>query len=233
MLTVGITAMFVNHALQSTIWLAVAFFSLSQECLAISRTYPPNGSVVVRAGTKALGEFATVTAAVNSLPNDTSQRSIFIYPGSYNEQVYISRRGQLTVRCYYMCSLDAPYHTQIYGYTTDIMSYSANKATIQAGVSAARAGSDDKSGTLRVHKNNFYMYNVNVKNTFGRGSQAIALSQYGSRVGLYACGFYGYQDTLLANQGTQVYLKNYIEVREPVSQCTMYQKITMPLMCPI
>ncbi len=57
------------------------------------------------------------------------------------------------------------------------------------------------------------MYNVNVKNTFGVGSQALAISQYGSRAGLYACGFYGYQDTLYANQGTQVYLRGYIEVR--------------------
>lgn len=56
------------------------------------------------------------------------------------------------------------------------------------------------------------MYNVDVKNTFGVGSQAIAISQTGSKVGLYACGFYGYQDTLLANAGTQVYLKGYIEV---------------------
>lgn len=55
------------------------------------------------------------------------------------------------------------------------------------------------------------MYNVNVKNTFGVGSQAIALSQYGNRVGIYACGLYGYQDTLLAEQGAQVYLRGYIE----------------------
>lgn len=78
---------------------------------------------------------------------------------------------------------------------------------------ASTAGSDDASGTLRIHKNDFKMYNVNVKNTFGVGSQAIAISQYGTRVGLYACGFFGYQDTLYANQGTQVYLKGYIEVR--------------------
>jgi pectinesterase len=56
------------------------------------------------------------------------------------------------------------------------------------------------------------MYNVNVTNTFGPGSQAIAISQYGSKVGLYACAFLGYQDTLYANQGTQVYLRSYIEV---------------------
>jgi pectinesterase len=98
----------------------------------------------------------------------------------------------------------------------DTMNYSVNQVTIQAGVSAAQAGSDDKSGTLRVHKDNFKMYNVNVKNTFGKGSQAIALSQYGNRVGLYACGFYGYQDTLYTSQGTQVYLKNYIEVRTAI-----------------
>jgi hypothetical protein len=60
------------------------------------------------------------------------------------------------------------------------------------------------------------MYNVNVKNTFGPGTQAIAISQYGSHVGLYACGFYGYQDTLYANEGTQVYLRGYIEVKKTV-----------------
>jgi hypothetical protein len=58
------------------------------------------------------------------------------------------------------------------------------------------------------------MYNVNVKNTYGVGGQAIALSQYGSRVGIYACGLYGYQDTLLVNDGTQVYLRGYIEVSD-------------------
>lgn len=84
--------------------------------------------------------------------------------------------------------------------------------TILASIPASQAGSNDASGTLRVHKNDFKMYNVNVKNGYGKGSQAIAISQYGSRVGLYACGFYGYQDTLYANQGTQVYLKGYIEV---------------------
>jgi hypothetical protein len=56
------------------------------------------------------------------------------------------------------------------------------------------------------------MYSVNVKNTYGIGSQAIAFSQYGSKVGVYACGFYEYQDTLLTNAGAQVYLKGYIEV---------------------
>ncbi|PPQ64151.1 hypothetical protein CVT24_008786 [Panaeolus cyanescens] len=155
--------------------------------LAATRTSPPSGSIVVRAGTNTAGEYRTVASAVASLPNDSSSRSIFIYPGTYNEQVYITRSGPLT----------------IYGYTTDTMAYSANQVTIQAGVPASQAGSNDASGTLRVHKDNFKMYNVNVKNTYGPGGQAIAISQYGSKNGFYACGFYGYQDTVLANDGTQ------------------------------
>ncbi|PFH51228.1 carbohydrate esterase family 8 protein [Amanita thiersii Skay4041] len=168
---------------------------VSQTVLAASRTSPPSGAIVVRAGSSTSGEFSTINAALNSLPNDSSSRSIFIYPGTYNEQVYITRAGPLT----------------IYGYTTDTSAYQSNVVNIQAGIPASQAGSDDASGTLRVHKNDFKMYNVNVKNTYGPGSQAIAISQYGSRVGLYACGFYGYQDTLYANEGTQVYLKGYIE----------------------
>ncbi|CAA7265485.1 unnamed protein product [Cyclocybe aegerita] len=171
------------------------FVVLVELALAASRTSPPSGAIVVRAGTSTSGEYRTVASAVAALPNDSSSRSIFIYPGTYNEQVYITRSGPLT----------------IYGYTTNTDTYTANQVTIQAGVPASQAGSNDASGTLRIHKDNFKLYNVNVKNTYGQGSQAIAISQYGSKVGLYACGFYGYQDTLYANQGTQVYLKGYIE----------------------
>ncbi|KAJ3921714.1 pectinesterase [Lentinula edodes] len=166
-----------------------------QLALAASRTSPPTGAVVVRAGTTTSGEFATITEALNSFPDSTSSRSLFIYPGTYTEQVDITRTGPLT----------------IYGYTTDTTTYTSNSATITFNSPASTAGSDDASGTLRIHKDNFSMYNVNVKNTFGPGVQAIALSQYGSQVGFYGCGFYGYQDTLYANEGTQVYLKGYIE----------------------
>jgi pectinesterase len=136
-----------------------------------------------------------VSLAVNSLPNDSSARTIFIFPGTYTEQVNVTRAGPLT----------------IFGSTTDTTTYLQNTVTIQFGLSAATAGSDDISGTLRIHKNDFKMYNVNVKNTFGEGSQALAISQYGTRVGLYGCGFFGYQDTVLVEQGTQVFLKGLIQ----------------------
>lgn len=64
---------------------------------AASRTTPPSGALVVNAGTKTAGQYATVSSAVAALPNDGSAQSIFIYAGTYNEQVYITRTGALTV----------------------------------------------------------------------------------------------------------------------------------------
>ncbi|KAJ7687835.1 pectin lyase fold/virulence factor [Mycena rosella] len=164
-------------------------------CSSGIEDYTAIGVIIVRKGTTASGEFATLTAALNSLPNDSSARSIFIFPGTYAEQIDITRSGPLSI-----C-----------GYTTDTSTYTGNQAILTAGVPESTAGSDDASGTLRIHKSDFQMYNINGKNTFGSGSQAIAISQCGSRVGLYACGFFGYQYTLYANAGTQVYLKGYIE----------------------
>ncbi|KAG6878609.1 hypothetical protein C0992_007856 [Termitomyces sp. T32_za158] len=153
-------------------------FLLQEFVLCTTRTSPPAGSIIVRAGTNSPAEFSTLAAAVASLPNDNSAQSIFIFPVPAD-----------------------PFLTQ-----ADLV-----YRRFMAGVDASSAGSDDASGTLRIHKDDFNMYNVNVRNTFGPGVQAIAISQYGSRVGLYACGFFGYQDTLYANEGTQVYLKSYIE----------------------
>ncbi|KAJ7693169.1 carbohydrate esterase family 8 protein [Mycena rosella] len=146
-----------------------------------SRTTPPAGAVQVK-NPAASGQFSTIQAAVNSLPNDSSARTIFIFPGTYSEQVSITRVGPTT----------------IFGSTTDTTSYTSNSVTITHSLSATAAGNDDLSGTLRVHKDNFSLYNVNVRNT---GSQALALSSYGTNVGYYGSAFFGFQDTVLANQG--------------------------------
>ncbi|KIK63860.1 carbohydrate esterase family 8 protein [Collybiopsis luxurians FD-317 M1] len=100
------------------------------------------------------------------------------------------------------------------GATSNTASQASNQVTITHSASLGTAGSDDLSGTLRVHKDNFALYNVNVKNTFGQSStngQAIALSAYGTNHGYYASGFYSYQDTVLAEQGNQYYGFCYIE----------------------
>ncbi|KAF7985845.1 hypothetical protein HWV62_532 [Athelia sp. TMB] len=90
-------------------------------------------------------------------------------------------------------------------------SYTSNTVTITAGGSAATKGSDDASGTFRVHANSFKMYNVNVVNSYGMGSQALALSAYGTEQGFYGCSFKGYQDTVLTDTGTQFFGYSYVE----------------------
>ncbi|KAK0493504.1 pectinesterase [Armillaria luteobubalina] len=163
-----------------------------------SRTSAPSGAVVVRGSGTQSGEYSTVQAAVDSLPDDGTEQVIFIYAGTYSEQVYIDRDGQTTIM----------------GQTSDTSSYTGNTVTITHSSSLGTAGTDDLTGTLRVHKDDFALYNVNVKNTFGQAStngQALALSAYGTNQGYYGVGFYSYQDTVLAETGNQFYGSCYIE----------------------
>lgn len=202
----------------SLILVLLCFMQRALASLQKGRTSPPPGSLVVRAGATQSTEYPNITSALNALPDDGSAQSIFVYPGTYAERLFITRTGALTVRFLVYCRRRHPLTTdflgiQIYGYTKDVSTYTCNEVIITASMSAQEAGSDDASGTVRIHTNDFNLYNVDIKNVYGPGTQAIAFSQYGSRVGLYASGFYGYQDTLYANVGTQVYLRGYIEVR--------------------
>jgi len=82
---------------------------------------------------------------------------------------------------------------KLIGYTTNAASQGANQVTLAAAGNATAAGSDDASGTLQIHTNNVKIYNINIRNTLGKGVQAIALSNWADMVGCYACGMYGYQ----------------------------------------
>ncbi|KAK4547373.1 hypothetical protein LTR36_001029 [Oleoguttula mirabilis] len=164
--------------------------------LATSRTSAPSGALTVGSS----GTYSTIQKAVNALSaTSTSSQSIFIEAGTYSEQVYIKAlKGPLT----------------IYGYTTDTSSYADNKVTITADKALADESTDDETATLRVWTTNFKMYNVNVKNTYGSATsngQALALSASATGQGYYGCGFYGFQDTILAETGYQVYGHCYIQ----------------------
>jgi pectinesterase len=100
----------------------------------------------------------------------------------------------------------------VYGYTEDTTSYTSNVVNIQHDLSLANGGTDDEhTGTVINTSENTKFYNINIKNTYGKGSQAIALSAYNTKQGYYGVGFYGWQDTLLTETGNQVYGKCYIE----------------------
>jgi len=64
--------------------------------LAATRTSPPSGALVVKPDATS-GQYKTISAAIKAL-DDSSSASIFVYPGTYKEQVYITRSGPLKVR---------------------------------------------------------------------------------------------------------------------------------------
>ncbi|KAF2124928.1 carbohydrate esterase family 8 protein [Dothidotthia symphoricarpi CBS 119687] len=174
--------------------LAAAAVAAPTELVArAARTSPPSGCLSVGSS----GTYSTVQKAVNALStSSTTAQCIFIYKGTYSEQVYIQAlKSSLT----------------IYGQTADTTSYSSNTVTITQGLSQDDVASNDLTATLRAWTTNLKVYNINLVNSRGQGSQALAVSAAAGKQGYYGCQFKGYQDTILAQTGAQVYAKSYIE----------------------
>ncbi|CZR61715.1 probable pectinesterase precursor [Phialocephala subalpina] len=172
--------------------LAVPFATLAKRT---SRTSSPSGCLVVRGSGTGLSEYSTLQAAVTALGSTTTSKCIFVYSGTYNEQVRIGYGGPLT----------------LYGYTTDASSYKGNTVNIVSAQSSSEAGLLDTSSAVNVVSANFKVYNINFKNSYGIGAQAVAFTGNGDKQGYYGCGFYSYQDTLYAKAGKQYYSNCYIE----------------------
>ncbi|KAF2636830.1 carbohydrate esterase family 8 protein [Massarina eburnea CBS 473.64] len=158
-----------------------------------SRLTAPDGCLEVGGS----GKYTTVQAAVNALStSSTSSQCIFINSGTYKEQVYIKTLASELI---------------LYGATADTTGYSGNKVTITQSKSQADGLTNDETATLRAATPNLKVYNINIVNAYGKGSQALAVSAQNDKQGYYGVSFKGYQDTILANSGSQVYAKCYIE----------------------
>ncbi|CUS15888.1 unnamed protein product [Tuber aestivum] len=182
--------------------LSLLALEISAACInAEAVTKPPAGAVVVDLNSKDAGVYKTIQDAVASLPNDSSSRTIFVYPGKYRGQVILRRPGATTFQ----------------GYTEDTTNQGANTVTLSNSLVASVAGSNAKSATLQIYASDTKVYNMNFENNYGNGggpgsqAQALALSQSGERNGYYAVGFYSYQDTVFTADGTSYFGNNYIQ----------------------
>jgi len=188
-----------HHHTTSSVMAASSISTASSVATALSdatgssRTTAPSGALVVA---KSGGKYSKIQDAVDALStSSTSPQSIFIEAGVYDEQVYIpSRKASLS----------------IYGYTKDTSSYEGNQVNITYGLGLNSVSTDDETATVRAWSSNFKMYNVNLINTRGQGSQALAVSASAGDQGYYACQFHGYQDTILAETGSQLYARSLI-----------------------
>ncbi|KAG4420897.1 hypothetical protein IFR04_005981 [Cadophora malorum] len=162
-------------------------FTFVQTLLLLSRT-------VWCATTLEVGSGKTFTTIADAYAKAVEGDTIMVFPGTYSEKLTIDK-DNITMK----------------GSTFPSMDPTANKATITAATYAKDVKNNDASATVLVTGNNFALYNINIANTAGTASQAIALSVKGTENGFYASSITGFQDTLYAHSGSSFYGSCYVE----------------------
>ena len=157
-------------------------------CLFVSVEAKTSTTIVVAADGS--GDFKTVQQAIDHVPENNTQRiAIQIKPGVYREQVRVSAGKRfLTFR-----------------------GDDARKTILTFSISAQAAGNTRLAFSTFIGADEFRAENITFENTFGVGSQAVALFVDADRAEFRNCRFLGWQDTLFVN-GARHYFKDcYIE----------------------
>lgn len=135
------------------------------------------------------GQFTTVQAAINSIASGSSAHvRINIKAGSYNEKLTIASRTNLC-----------------------LVGDSATSTILTYGDSNATVGSTSGSASVLISANDFSAANLTFQNSYGSGSQAVALRTTGLRQQFLNCRFVGYQDTLYTHSGSQYFKNCYVQ----------------------
>ncbi len=136
------------------------------------------------------GEFQTIQRAIDHAPASIAARLVLeIRPGVYRERVSVPQdRPRVT-----FLGSDAP------------------STLITFNMSAAAAGGTFFSSTVNVQGAEFEAENITFENSYGIGSQAVALHIHSDRAVFRHCRFIGWQDTLYAALGRQYYADCFIE----------------------
>lgn len=152
-----------------------------------SRLQPPRHFVVAADGSD---DFKTIQQAVDQVSDGNTRRVVIrIKPGVYHEQLritggkrYITLRGE-----------------------------DAKKTVITYKLSAQQAGNTRLAFTALINADDFRAENVTFENSFGTGSQAVALFVDAERATFENCRFLGWQDTLFVNGSRHFFKDCYIE----------------------
>ncbi|KAH7084586.1 pectin lyase fold/virulence factor [Paraphoma chrysanthemicola] len=161
----------------------------------------PSGTLVV-SKTPGPCEYSSVTSAISALPNDSKPYTIQIGAGTYVEQISITRKGKVT----------------LVGATEFTNDYTKNKVRIEfSSGRLTNLGQNEQTPVIYSKKTSdnsgLAVYNIDFVNTYPQtyNTAALAADFYGANMAAYGCSFIGFQDTLLANKGTQVFSNCYIE----------------------
>jgi PelA/Pel-15E family pectate lyase len=136
------------------------------------------------------GDVKTVQDAIGKVPANNKQRVVIrIKPGTYVEQVRIPA--------------DKPF--------VSFIGESAERTKITFNLSNKAAGSTSASYSVYIGGHDFRAENITFENSFGIGSQAVAVLVEADRAVFRNCRFLGWQDTLYAKNGRQYFENCYIE----------------------
>ncbi|HET7288596.1 MAG TPA: pectinesterase family protein, partial [Pyrinomonadaceae bacterium] len=132
------------------------------------------------------GDFKTVQQALDHVPENNNRTVVIrIKPGVYHEQIRVSAgKSHITFRG------EDPLKT--------ILTFK---------LSAQQAGNTRLAFSTFVNADDFRAENVTFENSFGTGSQAVALFVDADRATFRNCRFLGWQDTLFVN-GSRHYFKD-------------------------
>lgn len=102
---------------------------------AVAHTSAPSGAIIIDKTSATKGSYATFQKGVNALSTSTTApQYLFIYPGTYTEQVYVpALKSNLTIQ----------------GYTEDATTYNGNQVTLTYNLALKDITSDDLTATLR------------------------------------------------------------------------------------
>ncbi len=136
------------------------------------------------------GDFKSIQQAVDHVPDGNTQRVVIqIKPGVYYEQVRVGpRKSFITFR-----------------------GEDAKKTVITYKLSAQQAGNTRLAFAVYVNANDFRAENMTFENSYGTGSQAVALFVDAERATFENCRFLGWQDTLFVNGSRHLFKDCYIE----------------------
>lgn len=169
--------------------LAILTISLFMFSLALSMEVNA-ASCEIKVAADGSGDVRAVGDAVNRVPSGNSSRCVIrIAPGRYEEQIRIPA--------------DKPF--------ISFIGESAEKTILTYKISNKEAGSTSAAYAAYIGGHDFYAENITFENSFGVGSQAVAILVEADRSVFKKCRFLGWQDTLYAKNGRQYYVDSYIE----------------------
>ncbi len=144
----------------------------------------------IRVASDGKGDVRTVSEAIGKVPAGNKTRCIIrIAPGTYKEQIRVPANKPFV----------------------SFIGENAETTVLTFNISNKDVGSTSAAFATYIGGHDFHAENITFENSFGTGSQAVAILVEADRAVFNKCRFLGWQDTLYAKNGRQHYKDSYIE----------------------